>query len=123
MRCLEHLLRMGTSGIVTTWPSPSSTDSSASARELVDDISLVRLKYIPIFFFSGSENAVFSPEATDISYTTLRNELDESQYERDVFEGFGHLDCWMGEKAAEVVWSRVKQHMIKVCSANGADVA
>lgn len=123
MRCLEHLVRMGTSGIVTTWPSPRSTDSSAiSVRELIDNVSLVRLKHVPIFFFSGSENAVFTPEATDISYTTLRNELDESQYERDVFEGFGHLDCWIGERAAEVIWPRVKQHMIKVCSANGANL-
>jgi len=57
---------------------------------------------------------VFTPEATDMSYTTLRNEFLEGQYERDVFDGFGHLDCWMGERAADVIWPRVKQHMIKV---------
>jgi hypothetical protein len=106
---------MGRHGMVTTWPSPSSTDSSASVKELENDINLDHLKHIPIFFFSGSENAVFTPEATDMSYTTLRSKFDEGQYERDVFDGFGHLDCWMGEKAADVVWPRVKQHMIKVC--------
>ena len=114
-RCLAHFVRMGRHGMVITWPSPSSTDSSASVKELENDIDLDRLRHIPIFFFSGGENAVFTPEATDISYTTLRSKFDEGQYERDVFDGFGHLDCWMGEKAADVVWPRVKQHMINVC--------
>ena len=77
---------------------------------------MARLKHIPIFFFSGSENDVFSPESTDISYTDLRDRFDEAQYERDVFEGFGHHDCWIGEMAADVVWESVKDHMIKVCS-------
>jgi hypothetical protein len=115
MRCLEHLVRMGKKGKVFTSPSLSSTDSSPP-REMIDDPSLDHLKHIPIFFFSGSDNAVFTPEATDISYTILRGKFDEGQYERDVFSGFGHLDCWMGEKAADIIWPRVKQHMVKVCS-------
>lgn len=121
MHFLEHFLRMGTCGIVTTWPSPSSTENSASARGLIDDISLGRLKDIPIFFFSGSENTVFTPEATGILYTTLKSEFDESLYERDIFEGFGDLDCWMSEKAAEVIWTRIKQHIIKVCANSRTD--
>jgi hypothetical protein len=57
---------------------------------------------------------MYRPEATDTSYTILRDRFEEGQYERDVFEGFGHLDCWMGEKAAEVIWPRVRAHMVKV---------
>jgi hypothetical protein len=123
MRCLTHLVRIGTTGKVLTWPLPSSTAGSTSARELIDDRNLDRLKSIPIFFFSGSENAVYTPEATDISYTTLRDKFDEGLYERDVFEGFGHLDCWMAEKAADVVWPRVKEHMMMVCAHDEVDTA
>ena len=116
MPCLNHLLRMGTTSTVTTWPFPSASNDGTSQNvvELVNANNLTHLKHIPIYFFSGSENAVFTPESTDISYMTLRNEYDEGQYERDAFDGFGRLDCWMWEKAADVIWPRVKQHMIKV---------
>ena len=114
MPCLNHLLHMGTTAMASTWPSLGKDLKSQPAVPLVNGTNLARLKQIPIYFFSGSENAVFTPEATDMSYTTLRNEFLEGQYERDVFDGFGHLDCWMGERAADVIWPRVKQHMIKV---------
>lgn len=114
MPCLNHLLLMGTRSMVTTWPSPGKDIERHPAVPLINAANLARMRQIPIYFFSGSENGVFTPEATEMSYTTLRNEFDEGQYERDVFDGFGHLDCWMGEKAADVVWPRVKQHMIKV---------
>jgi hypothetical protein len=108
---------MGTSSTIITLPPSSSMDSSTSTRELINDSGLECFKHIPIFFFSGSDNAVFTSEATDTSYTILRDKFDEGQYEREVFDGFGHLDCWMGEKAVDVVWERVKHHMIKVCGA------
>jgi hypothetical protein len=104
----------GIHGYVTTWPSPLADGGDAPATTLVADANLRRLLNVPIYFFSGSENAVYSPESTDISYTTLRGLGDEGQYERDVFDGFGHLDCWMGEKAATVIWPIVRQHMKKV---------
>jgi len=112
MQGFKHLLLNGTQGYVTTWPPPSVGGSSAT--NLVTPANLQRLRNIPIYFFSGSENRVFSPESTDISYMTLRDAGDEEQYERDVFEGFGHLDCWMGEKAAKEIWPRVREHMKKV---------
>jgi hypothetical protein len=77
--------------------------------------NLDRLKHIPIFFFSGGDNNVYTPEATDMSYTILRDGFDEGQYKRDVFEEFGHLDCWMGEKASDVIRPRIREHMVKVC--------
>ena len=118
MRCLSHLVQMGTSGmVITSPPLSSSTDDTGTAptRPLIDDVNLARLQHIPIFFFSGGENDVYTPEATDISYTTLRNKFDEGQYDRAVFEGFGHLDCWMAERAADVVWVNVRAHLMRVC--------
>ncbi|KAL6302977.1 hypothetical protein BKA93DRAFT_827054 [Sparassis latifolia] len=115
MRALSHLMHMGTSGVVTTWPGPRAADQHEPPVSLVDKANLARLEGVPIFFFSGSENVVYAPSATDVSYTTLRNAFVRGRYERDVFDGFGHLDCWMGERAAGVVWPRVRQHIIKVC--------
>src|SRR5258708_37350516 len=118
MRCLSHLVQMGTRGmVITSPPLSSSTDDTGttSTRSLIDDINLARLQHIPIFFFSAGENDVFTPESTDISYTTLRDKFDKGEYDRAVFEGFGHLDCWMGERAADVVWVSVREHLIRVC--------
>lgn len=114
MHGFKHLILNGTRGYVTTWPPVNGGDTLSQATNLVTPANFRRLRNIPIYFFSGSENRVYSPESTDISYTTLRDAGDERQYERDVFDGFGHLDCWMGEKAATVIWPRVGEHMKKV---------
>lgn len=53
--------------------------------------------------------------ATDILYTTLRDKLDEGQYDCTVFEAFGHPDCWMAGRAADVVWVSVREHLMRVC--------
>jgi hypothetical protein len=95
--------------------SLSSTDCSESTQKLVDATNLDHLKHITIFFISGGENDVYTPETTDMSYTILRDKFDEGQYKHDVFEEFRNLDCWMGEKASEVVWLRIREHMVKVC--------
>ena len=92
MRCLSHLAQMGTIGmVITTPPLSSSTDEigTTSTRLLINDTNLARLQHIPIFFFSGGDNDVYTPEATDISYTTLRDKFAKGQYDRAVFEGFG----------------------------------
>jgi len=115
MHCLKNLVHNGTKGYVTTWPSPLADDrNTSSAISLVTDENVKRFLNVPIYFFSGSNNAVYSPESTDMSYTRLRGLGDEGQYERDVFEGFGHLDCWMGETGKTVIWPRVRAHMKKV---------
>ena len=79
MPCLNHPLHMGTTAMASTWPSPDKDLNSQPAVPLVNGTNLARLRQIPIYFFSGSENAVFTPEATDMSYTTLRNESLEGQ--------------------------------------------
>ena len=97
-------MKMGTSGHVTN-----------NMGEILDTVpNITRLKGIPILFFSGSENVVYSPESTDRSYSALRDQLGSDNYERAVFQGRGHLDCWMGTNAHTVVYPRVRAHMEKV---------
>lgn len=106
MRAHEWLMSTGRLGCVTT-NAPTSTN-------LVTPENIDRLKGIPILFFSGSENCVFTPENTDISYTTLCNAHGRQWYEREVFRGRGHLDCWMGSTACQDVFPRVRRHVDKV---------
>ncbi|KAJ5153414.1 uncharacterized protein N7482_009892 [Penicillium canariense] len=106
MRSLGHLTSMGCLGHVTTNP-PTSIN-------LVTPYNIARLKGIPIFFFSGANNAVYAPESTDVSYTMLRDAHGPDDYERVVFEGRGHLDCWMGVTAHTDVYPRVRKHVDKL---------
>jgi len=85
MISLAHLMLMSRAGHVIS--------SHPTAVNLVIPFNISRLRGIPIFFFSGSENAVFDPQSTAASYTMLRNTFGEDNYERVVFEGKGHLDC------------------------------
>jgi hypothetical protein len=105
MPSLAHLMSMGRLGHVTTNP-PTSIN-------LVTPYNISRLKGIPILLFSGSENTVYAPENTDVSYTMLRDENGAGGYERVVFEGRGHLDCWMGVTAHKDVYPRVREHVDK----------
>jgi hypothetical protein len=81
----NSLMLMGRAGHVTT--------SHPNSINLVTPFNMTRLQGIPILFFSGSENTVFDPQSTDISYTMLRDTFREEWYESVVFEGRGHLDC------------------------------
>lgn len=105
MPSLAHLMSMGRAGHVMTNP-PSIN--------LVTPFNMSRLRGIPIFFFSGSENTVYDPQSTDVSYTMLRDAFGADGYERVVFQGRGHLDCWMGKDAVRDVYPRVRKHVDRV---------
>lgn len=113
MPSLYHLMSIGRLGYVTTNP-PASIN-------LVTEENIARLKGIPILLFSGSENAVYAPENTDVSYGLLRDMNAEGKdghdglVERTIFEGRGHLDCWMGSTAYKDVYPRVRRHVDHVC--------
>ncbi|KAK2609820.1 hypothetical protein N8I77_003299 [Diaporthe amygdali] len=104
MKSLHHLMYMGTHNFVT-----DSHDVS-----LVTPQNIARLKGLPIFLFSGSENAVYAPENTDLSFTTLSEANGGLCYERQVFEGRGHLDSWMSPTAHKDVYPRVLNHVENV---------
>ena len=108
MRSLEHLMYMGTHGF--------ATDNNNTS--LVTKPNLDRLRDLPILFLSGSENVVYSPETTDQSFTTLTNHFQQAGYEREILQGYGHLDCWMSEAAVNDVYPTVLAHILKCLAAN-----
>lgn len=108
MRSLGHLMEMGQADTVMT--------NAPALVNLVTPENVARLKGIPILFFSGEKNTVYAPEGTDISYTMLCNAHGRQWYEREVFTGRGHLDCWMGSDAWKDVYPRVGRHVQAVMS-------
>jgi len=64
---------------------------------------LDRLK-LPINFISGSENHMFVPESTARTYNMLCEANGPSFYQRTVYQGWGHLDCFVGDGADQQIW-------------------
>jgi len=106
MKNLKQLMFTGTRGYVV--------DDSSECLVTPDNVA--RLRDIPIFFIHGGQNQVYSPESTMRSYDILRERFGSSQYERWVFEGRGHLDCWMGVSCNMDVYPRVEEHIKKTIS-------
>jgi cholesterol oxidase len=75
-----------------------------------DRTHLDRLR-LPMLFISGSENRMFVPESTAKTYEMLRQANGDDFYHRTVFQGFGHLDCFIGETAAAEVWPDLVGHL------------
>ena len=115
MRCLAHIVEMGSNGSVM----------DNQFESLVTDANIARLKGIPILFFSGAENVVYSPESTTTSYFKLETAFEDGDYERVEFQGRGHHDCWMGTNAVQDIYPAVKAHaercvFMKAKSTNGS---
>ena len=108
MASLRHLMSMSVAGYV----------QNNAGENTVSKQSLAYLQSSPNFLFSGSKNAVYSPESTNMSYNALRDVLGEENYERAVFHGKGHLDCWMGVDTDSDVYPQVKAHLDKVTFRN-----
>ncbi len=68
-----------------------------------DSQHLDRLR-LPILFMSGSENRMFVPASTEVTYQMLCATNGPEFYRRQVYEGFGHLDCYLGNGAPEIIW-------------------
>jgi hypothetical protein len=70
--------------------------------------------------FSGRQNAVLSPEATERSYEALCKAFgDTGMYRRRVVPGYGHLDGWMGRNAWKDVYPMVRQEVDRVTRGKG----
>ncbi|CAG8962220.1 hypothetical protein HYFRA_00005273 [Hymenoscyphus fraxineus] len=107
MTLLNTLMQMGRRGFVTT--------NGPLFDNLTTDENLKRLKGIPVMLFSGSDNAVLTPESTEKSYGILRDTFGAKNYERHVVQGYGHLDCWMGREAYKDVYPMVREQVDKIC--------
>ena len=82
---------------VAIWVRHGSVLTSEDVRHLQ------RLR-LPIHFISGSENRMFVPEATEETFRLLCDANGPSYYKRKVYEQFGHVDCYVGNGAAQVIW-------------------
>ena len=102
MRSLKHLMSMGLQGKVLT---------SQGEDTLVTDENVERLRGIPIYLFSGKHNSVYDPVTTITSYSYLTHRLGADNYHRDVFEDYGHLDCWMGKEAYKDIFPSVLEQI------------
>lgn len=100
--CLEHLASGGRRRTVL----------DNDYRSLVTEENLERLSGIPIFLFSGEDNQVFKASSTLKTYQLLKARGETVS--RKVFAGFGHLDCWMSENSAKVVYASIETEVRKV---------
>ncbi|KAK6595436.1 glucose-methanol-choline oxidoreductase [Botrytis cinerea] len=111
MTCLHLLMRMGTIGHVT--------GNAPLFHPLTSSKNIRRLKDIPFFLFSGSDNKVLNPESTTKTLEILREEngggSEFEMYERTEIRGYGHLDCWMGREAYKDVYPEVRERVDRVC--------
>ena len=62
-----------------------------------------RLK-LPIHLISGGENRMFVPISTQLTYQMLCDRNGADLYRRTLYQGFGHLDCFVGEGARDAIW-------------------
>lgn len=74
-----------------------------------DDLRHLHRLKLPIHFISGSENRMFVPAATEQSFRLLCDANGDAYYKRTVHEGFGHLDCYFGRGAADLVWPDIAE--------------
>jgi cholesterol oxidase len=78
----------------------------ARRRTVLEDEDLAHLDRFdfPIQLVSGQENRMFVPESTERTYQRLVEANGPENYTRIVHEGFGHLDCYIGQGAEEEIW-------------------
>jgi pimeloyl-ACP methyl ester carboxylesterase len=67
--------------------------------------NLDRLK-LPITYVVGELNNMFVPKATRLTYDMLCEANGKAYYQREVIEGYGHLDCITGSNAHQDVFPR-----------------
>ncbi|KAF2083168.1 FAD/NAD(P)-binding domain-containing protein [Saccharata proteae CBS 121410] len=101
MHTLSHLMRMGTAGHIM----------DNDFNTLLTPSNINRLEGLKIMFLSGGANVVFDPVSTVRNYDLLRERFGAKDYWRVVVEGYGHLDCWMGKRAKDDVFPRVREHL------------
>ncbi|KAL2269710.1 hypothetical protein VTJ83DRAFT_1894 [Remersonia thermophila] len=112
MRLMDLLMRMGAGGGVLA--------NEPGYEPLVTPENVQRLRGLPVMLFSGRENAVLSPEATERTYETLCQTFgDSGEYRRRVVPGYGHLDGFMGRNAWKDVYPFVREEVDRVTRGEG----
>ena len=64
---------------------------------------------LPITFIAGALNLEFLPETSARTYAWLQAHYPgkQSQYQRYVFEDYGHMDCFIGKNAARDIFPKL----------------
>ncbi len=69
---------------------------------------------IPITFLHGGANQCVLPVSTQTTYDLLASRFGAERYRRHVIEGYGHVDCMIGEHAARDVFPHILDHLDRV---------
>jgi hypothetical protein len=87
-------------------------------KSLVTEEGLERLNRILVFVFSRLDNADFKAESTRESLRVLQGR--GGRVGRRVFEGFGHMDCWIGDRAAGAVFKAIEEEVRRMMGGSDA---
>jgi hypothetical protein len=66
---------------------------------------------LPIHFLAGSDNRMAFPESSERLYDELCQLLGPNNYSRKVFDGYAHLDCFIGKNSAVDVFPDVLRQL------------
>ncbi|MFP3558290.1 alpha/beta fold hydrolase [Paraburkholderia sp. SIMBA_049] len=66
---------------------------------------------LPIAFIHGSENLCYLPTSTEMTYDLLVEKFGPENYERHVIDGYGHIDCVFGKRAALDVFPTIVRYL------------
>jgi cholesterol oxidase len=75
--------------------------------------ALDRLR-LPITFIHGGDNATVGLGSTGRTYDLLRATHGDDRYRRHVVDGYGHLDCLIGDAAARDVFGLIGEHLDRI---------
>ena len=67
---------------------------------------------IPLRILHGSLNATFTPSSTEKTIRWLQKHEPDAPVERELVEGYGHIDCIFGRDAAVDVFPRIVEHLM-----------
>ncbi|SEK08104.1 alpha/beta fold hydrolase [Paraburkholderia diazotrophica] len=78
-----------------------------------DDVYMPNIEgmKLPIAFIHGSENLCYLPTSTQMTFDMLVERFGPEHYERHVIDGYGHIDCVFGKRAALDVFPTVVRHL------------
>ena len=62
---------------------------------------------IPIVFLHGAKNRMFLPEGSEITYERCREANGPDLYQRHVFPGYAHLDCFVGRDSVADIFPTI----------------
>lgn len=76
----------------------------------------MKLLDIPSLFCSGQDNMCWDPETSLRSYEACKEANPHQHYERSIFDGYGHFDCFIGKNAHKMVYPKFLQFLDKYAS-------